>query len=278
VLPSEIKSPNFVENKVRIDKQSFLIVLPKNKEASHLKLDLDDVHRLSRGLFLVASRSPEIKMAFSCLPHYRFRRVREIPKIRNADSALKEKRTYALVAYRFSYPTAMQKKQIQRIIRKTPCVRLRPGILLFPHLRAKELAKQKSNSETVLRNSKDFAIEAREIGAAVTRWTRLKLVNDEGRKLLRSTIEMMVAAELGTIDSKFKSLAEEASGMILTRRKAREKFSVLHTRLSLFKSRLRVLQDVWQYDTEKQQKRTYNIMLRVRKKIDELPETTLTPA
>lgn len=277
MLPGEAKSPNCIENRIRIDKQSFLIVLPKNNEASNLKPDLDDVHRLSRGLFLVASSSPEIKMAFSCLPHYRFRRVREIPKMRNADSSLKENRTYALVAYRFSRPTAMQKKQIQRIIRKTPCVRLRPGILLFPHLRAKESAKQKSNSKTVLRNSKDFAIEAREIGAAVTRWTRLKLVNDEGRELLRSATEMMIAAEFGAIEIRFKSLAEETSGATLTRKKAKERFSVLNTRLSLFKSKLRVLQDVWQYDTEKQQKRAYNIMLRVRKKIDELPETTFTP-
>jgi len=278
VLPSEEKSPNFVENKVRFDKQSFLIVLPRNKEASNLRIDMGGVQRLGRGLFLVASSSPEIKMVFSRLPHYRFRRVREIPKIRNADSALKEKQTYALVAYRFSRPTAMQKKQMQRIIRKTQCVRLRPGVLLFPHLRAKELAKQKSNSRTVLRNSKDFAIEALEIGAAVARWTRLKLVNDEGREILLSAIEMMVTAELGAIENRFKSLAEDASGGILTRKKARERFSVLQTRFNLFKSRMRVLQDVWQYGTEKQQKRTYNIMLRVRKKIDELPETTLMPA
>lgn len=110
MLPREVKSPNFVENKIRIDKQSFLIVLPKNKEASNLKLDLDDVHRLSRGLFLITSSSPEIKIIFSRLPHYRFRRVREIPKIRNADSALKEKRTYALVAYRFSRPTGLRRR------------------------------------------------------------------------------------------------------------------------------------------------------------------------
>ncbi len=255
-------------------KSTFLLAIPRLSENVQKRLSSNIQtlrnRKIADGLYLATDQHTS-QLAAIGIPYLTFKRAKDIVPLRDAKTDLVAHLRYALVTYKFLKPDSAVKKKVQRIIRRSAAIRVRPGVVLFPHFRAKE--NRKLVQETVgtfLLNSKKFANEMKFLGAEVHRWTRLELVRLEDQILIRDAIEWMVDSELGKLEKKILDLRTATEQPEITLRRLRERLSELKGIYQEYKIRYAALQLIWDIDTAKQLRRIYNMLLSVRKKIQVL--------
>ncbi len=262
-----------------LDQRGRLIILPRTVDARVALSKLADVKKVGSGVYITTRRRKALVDILENTPHIRFRRAREIPKGDSRKKAPFTDRIYTVVLYSFEKPTPQQKKTLQRLILKTPCIKLRPGVLLLPHLRAKEKARYYSSHGGVeLLDSNSFANETVALGAKVRRWTRLRLINQQGEELIQQAYSAMVAQEVTSIDLKLKSIVGELKNSTSDLKKLKSEYTVVSRKLKRLRHRHKILHALWQYEAEKELKRIYNSMLKVRRAIQEKAEFSMNPS
>ncbi len=243
-----------------------MVILPKRHKINPKLLEEEEISRVGNGIYLISQGTPHIKHLLAEISHFRFRRVRDIPPVRSRDPEVRAKKVFAIVWYQFAAPTAGQKKRVQRIIHRAPCIRLRPGVLLFPHLRSKDRERYlKKNKERSVLGSKEFSVVLEEIGSTVIRWTRLQLVNQASNELLYASLEKMSKSEIGSLEAKIRTLKEAAMKGERNPKRLKERYSELSTIYRNLRSKYEVVRLVWDVDLRRELKRTYNLMLRTKR-------------
>jgi hypothetical protein len=135
-------------------------------------------------------------------------------------------------------------------------------------LRAKEFARYYGQeTKHSLYNAKTFVVKMTENGAVVRRWSRLKLVESNSEELVGPAIDRMVSREMSSIESRLAKLRDVTVRPGVSIRKLKERYTVLARRFRVLKANFLVVQSIWHHDTEKQLRRTYNILLRVKREI-----------
>lgn len=255
---------------LRLDQRSRLIVLPRKDSSLKDIPQMPELRKVGLGIFLVETRKRRIIEFLEDIPHIRFRKAREIPKGDQRKKAPFQERIYSIAVFSFEKPTQQQKKRMQRIIQRTACVRLRPGVFLFPHLRTKEKARYFLSSEGVeLLDSNGFAREAKSLGASIKRWSRLRLVNKQGEDLVHQAYKRMIHHEAHSIETKLKKIQIRLKDASTSSKKLREQYTLQSRKFRLLRFRYRILKALWDFDEDKELKRVYNFMLKVRRKIQD---------
>ncbi|MHA2311412.1 MAG: hypothetical protein ACXADF_07935, partial [Candidatus Thorarchaeota archaeon] len=108
---------------------------------------LGKIVRVGRGVFLFHGQTSTENSPLQDLPMIAFKKSREIPSVKERGEEAGSRRVYSIVSYRFMNPTASQKKRVERLVRRSSSIRLRPGVLLFPVLRSKERRKLLESDE-----------------------------------------------------------------------------------------------------------------------------------
>ncbi|TXT55864.1 MAG: hypothetical protein BAJATHORv1_30247 [Candidatus Thorarchaeota archaeon] len=247
-----------------------IVQIAKSKQRAPKIPESEEVEKIAKGVYRIFGKPERHKHHFHDIPHIAFRRTKEIPSTRSKSLDDVLRRTYALVVYRYENPTAQQKKRTQRLIRRSPCIRLRPGVLVFPHLKAKQMSKvYQKRDKTKLFTAKEFASKMEEFGAKVIRWGRLKISGPRSFGLLEQSLKNMIESEEKAIVDKFKQLKKEAKNSEVSIKKLKERYRELSGRYKLQKTSCEVIREVWKFDCEKQLRRVYNIMLQTRRAISE---------
>ena len=110
------------------------------------------------------------------------------------------------------------------------------------------------------------------------RWTRLRLINQQGEELIQQAYSAMVAQEVTSIDLKLKSIAGELKNGSSDLKKLKSEYTAVSRRLKRLRHRHKILHALWQYEAEKELKRVYNSMLKVRRAIQEKTEIPINPS
>ncbi|TFG11421.1 hypothetical protein EU537_12415 [Candidatus Thorarchaeota archaeon] len=259
------KGSEDIDVKPEISSDARLVILPKKEKINVKLLGEQEISRVGNGIYLILEGTTNIKEHLADISHFRFRRVREIPPIKSRDPEVRAKKVFAIVWYQFASPTAGQKKRVQRLIHRAPCIRLRPGVLLFPHLRSKDRERYlKKNKERSVLGSKEFSAVLEEMGGNVARWTRLQLVNQASNELLYASLEKMSKSEIGSLEAKLRTLKEAAVEGEGIRKKLKERYSEISSIYRNLRSKYEVVRVVWGVDLRRELKRTYNLMLRTK--------------
>jgi hypothetical protein len=136
------------------------------KTVSRKIASFQGVTRVRRGLFIIQGYSETHDKILQPQSFVSFNKTREIPSMREKEKDRHPDRVYSLVSFGFANPTAQQKKRVERLVRKTNGIRLRPGVILFPLLRSKEQRRiLGSQDERKLLDSIEFAKLVRKIGS-----------------------------------------------------------------------------------------------------------------
>ncbi|MBN2230690.1 MAG: hypothetical protein JW779_13965 [Candidatus Thorarchaeota archaeon] len=252
---------------------SRLIVLLGSSEgikgASRRLKQYDDFVRVGRGLFIAHNLSSEYSDILQSLPTLSFLRTREIPGINERFNDPYANRVYSIVSYTFRNPTAGQKKKVERLIRKSAGIRLRPGVIIFPVLRAKEHRKlfDQDNGPSLL-DSKDFNHELKSLGAVSIRWSRLRLtsVSDSGQ--IEAAIERTLVRDLHSVETKLQDIRESIKASLTSTDNLRKQLSIVSRRYRELKFKWTIAKAIWHYDSIKPLKRVYNLGLSTRNMID----------
>lgn len=247
------------------------ILLEPRKEFEATVERNEGIKGLARGVYLAKMESQPVRDLVRSVRHISFRKTRRIPRVKESGPGEPENGTYTVVAYSYESPTAQQKKQAQRLIRRSPCVRLRPGVLLFPHLRAKESVHYYGKeTRQPLYNAKTFVAKMTENGATVRRWSRLRLAEENGEELVGQAIDRMVSKEMLSIESRLARLRDAAVIPGVSIRKLKERYTVMARRFRILKANFLIVQSIWHHDTEKELRRTYNTLLKAKREISAL--------
>ncbi|NWF94594.1 MAG: hypothetical protein HXY34_00455 [Candidatus Thorarchaeota archaeon] len=259
-----------------LDARSVLIVITAPTSGlDQTSLDADDLRRVGSGLYQAGASNDAVKATLSQVSHLTLKRARTVPPVRGNGTEDASEHVYSLVYYRFESPTPQQKKQTQRLLMRAPCVRLRPGVLLFPHLRKKDVAKYfTTEGKTDLLRAKRLDEELTALGARVTRWSRLKLIGLRSSETVENAIDRMIEHDLRTIELRIRQVKDALSRTDLSNKTLRRRYGEIWTRLKLLKRTYAVIQDVWHHDTERPLRRTYNLLLRLRRAIQNRPNPT----
>lgn len=242
-----------------------LVILPQKTLFRLNGSKFEDTRRIVRGVFLIKRRHRKIREALSEVQHIRFKRAKDIPKGDSRKLKPFEERTFAVVTYSFGGASEQQKKKMQRLLLRAPCIRVRPGVLIFPNLRSKEKARYYSNAGDIL-DSKKLAREAHLIGARVNRWTRLRLANREAEEYIDASFNEMLKLDLDSFEKKLKHLSQEMDDPSISQKSLRLHLNVLAAKFIKLKRKYGILKAIWQYDSQKELKRVYNRMLKTRRK------------
>ncbi len=253
-----------------LGRDSLLVVVPRlEKEFSVEARQISGAKRLMRGLYRVRGNDPQVTKLLSQYPHVSFRRVRDVPRVRELSPEDSSEHTYTIVAYRFANSTSQQKKMAQRLTRRTPSVRLRRGALLFPHLRMKDKNRYyKPNGKIQLFTAKVFVERMDLLGAQVIRFSRLRITGEYSNEIVNGAIDAMVEHELGSVEKRIRQLLNAVENPSASSKKIKDRYSEISRRLKVLRASFEIVQDVWHHDTEKSLKRTYNLLLRLRRAVE----------
>ena len=245
-----------------------VVLFAPMKEFAAATERIDGIKALGRGVYMVHAKSSQAMDLVTGIRHISFKKTRAIPRVKEAGLGASQNRTYTVVSYSFDSPSAQQKQQAQRLIRRSPCVRLRPGVLLFPHLRKKEFERfYVRDARRQLYNARAFVTKMIENGATVRRWSRLRLIGPSSEELVGKAIQRMVSTELLSIESQLARLREVAAKPGVPPRKLKERFTVLARRFRVLRANFTVVQNIWHHDTQKDLRRTYSLVLKTRHEI-----------
>ncbi len=232
------------------------------------------IERLGGGLYLTSVTNDEARCILAHFPHITFQRSRSVPRVRECTTTDPiEVSTYTVVAYGFSHPTAQQKKTVERLILRTPAVRLRPGVLLFPHLRTKDMARYYSSKSVHLLSPKEFVESVARVGARVYRWSRLKIVGSSGHVCIDKAIDTMIRHEMLSLERRIKQIRLAIDIPEISTKRIKMRIHELSTRLRLRRASLSVIGAVWHYDSQRLIRREYNMLLRLRRLLLSRPVT-----
>jgi len=253
---------------------SQLIVLLGSKEGikgvSKRLRQYNDFVRVGKGLLIAGSNTGLYTDILQSIPRLSFIRTREIPRRKDRFDDPHAFRAYSIVTYNFNSPTAKQKKRVERLIRRSAAIRLRPGVLLFPVLRSKErrrvLAEEKEHS---LLDSKEFNHQLELMGASSMRWSRLKLVDPLDAAQIKEAIERTITRDLFSIESRLQNLRELTKNPQVSTDSLRKKSAAALRRYHILKFKWILAKTLWYYDAEKALKRVYNLGLNTKYLIDE---------
>ena len=253
---------------------SQLIVLLGSKEGikgvSKKLRQYNDFVRVGKGLFIAGSNMGPYTDILQSIPTLSFIRTREIPRRKDRLDDPHAFRAYSIVTYNFNSPTAKQKKRVERLIRRSAGIRLRPGILLFPVLRSRErrrvLSEEKEHS---LLDSKEFNHQLELMGASSMRWSRLKLVDPLDAAQIKEAIERTITRDLLSIESRLHKLRELSKNPQVPIDNLRERSAAALRRYRILKFKWTLAKTLWYYDAEKALKRVYNLGLSTKYLIDE---------
>jgi hypothetical protein len=107
----------------------------------------------------------------------------------------------------------------------------------------------------------------KENGATVRRWSRVRLADENSEELVGRAIERMVSREMASIESRLVRLRDATATPGVPVRKLKERYTVMARRFRILKANFMAVQSIWHHDTERQLRRTYNILLKVKREI-----------
>jgi hypothetical protein len=247
----------------------FLGALRNIKQALRELSDLPNIERLGDGVYFIHGTKQLPTDILKDAAYIVFKRVNDIPRIRKG--AKESEKTFTLIHYRFNSPTAKQKKTAERLRMRTPSIRLRPGVLLFPHLRFKDdryFFSKESGSTSM--NSKMFVEHIVELGASVNRWTKLRPMTQSNREILRIIAQTTFEKRAESLEVRIQSLISEARARSLPLKELKRRLSILFRILKSMKSNQELIQLVWGFDSERIHARLYNLLLSARRIINDI--------
>jgi hypothetical protein len=273
VVVNEVNIESVSIHKLDLKGTSRLVVLLGSREgiksASKRISQFSDFVRVGKGLFIVSSNPAVSIDVFQSVPILSFIRTREIPRRKDGMEDPHANRAYSIVSYSFSNPTAGQKKRVERLIRRSAGIRLRPGVLLFPVLRAKErrrvIEKQKGHP---LLDSKEFNTQLKSMGAISMRWSRLRLVAPSDSTQIRDAIERTMSSDLLSLEARLQEIRELSRNPQVSTKSLRRRSSAALRRYRKLKLKWTLAKILWYMDAEKQLKRIYNLGLNTKYLID----------
>ena len=230
---------------------------------------LGGLMRVARGVFLIHGHVPKIHPVLNDLPAISFLKVREIPSVNDRGEEATSRRVYSIVSYRFKSPTSAQKKRVERLVRKSISIRLRPGVLLFPVLRSKDRRSLlESDEANKLLDSRRLSEELRNLGADVSRWSRLRLVEHHSK--LEEAVVRTHSHEIMSFENLVKDLRNQAKDPEEQAITLKKRYSILSRRHRELKVKWDLANKIWGYDATKSLTRSYNMMIAARRSIDSL--------
>ena len=271
---SEINIEGFSQAVPELKSDSKLVVLLGSsegiKEPSKNLSKSVGVQKIRRGLFIISGYSSIHTSEIHTLKRILFIKSREIPSIRTKTDDIYFNRVFSVVAFSLKNPTAKQKKRIERLVKKSVGVRLRPGVILFPLFRSKEQKRLSISDDTKpLLDSIRFKQLMSEMGANTFRWSRLRLVNPENSPLILKTIDQNLTKDLEAIEIKIRKLRDLIQNPEVPIKHLKRKYTVLSGRFRETKTKWMLAKHLWSFDAEKQLRRTYNLMIGTRRAIIE---------
>jgi tRNA U38,U39,U40 pseudouridine synthase TruA len=223
---------------------------------------------VGRGVFQYTGGYAKLCETQDLPSHIALRKARSIPKVREARKSDAQARTYALVTYRFKNPTAQQKKTVERLKRRAIAARLRPSVLLFPHIRAGESRKRfGQDKKRPPLGSRDFAQSLSRRGAEVWRWTRLRLANQTGQGLINRAIESTISSDIDSLESKIRTLRTDLGNDDASTKKLRTRLADLRRRYKDLKMISTVVKNIWGHNADERVRRLYDLLLVARRRI-----------
>jgi hypothetical protein len=190
-----------------------------------------------------------------------FKKSREIPSVKERGEEAGSRRVYSIVSYRFMNPTASQKKRVERLVRRSSSIRLRPGVLLFPVLRSKERRKLlESDEKYVLIDSRKLSEELRGFGAEV--------FIDGHLFEIQNAVARTLSHDFTSFETLAKDLRNQAKEPEAQFKTLRKRYTILSKRYGKLKFKWSRANKIWSYDTTKLLTRGYNMLLSVRRVID----------
>ena len=139
---TEVSVNEILQAESELKGDSRLVILlgsPEGIKGISKKLSaLEGVIRIRKGSFIIHGFSEIHEAILESQKRVSFIKTREIPTVRTKLEDPYTERAYSLVSFSYNNPTAQQKKYVERLLRKTTGIRLRPGVILFPLLRLKE--------------------------------------------------------------------------------------------------------------------------------------------
>ncbi|MFW9962454.1 MAG: hypothetical protein ACFFCX_02760 [Candidatus Sifarchaeia archaeon] len=248
-----------------------IIVLssPEGKRGVSKKLSsLQGVQRIRKGVFIIHGYSEIHEATLQTKKVTSFIKTRRIPSARMKLEDSYSNRVYSIVSFSFSNPTAQQKKYVERLIRKTPGVRLRPGVILFPLLRSKERRRiLGSEDERVLIDSTEFSKLVREKGGNTIRWSRIRIINLNGDSHIKDAVERTLSRDLIPLEEKIRSLRDRCKDSSVSIGQLKTNYTQLSRSFREMKTKWILAKQLWFYDAEKSLKRTYNKLINTRRAI-----------
>ena len=236
------------------------------KAASRRITSFQGVTRVQRGVFIIHGYSETHTKILQSQSFIAFNKTREIPSLREKDDG--SYRVYSLVSFGFTNPTAQQKKRVERLVRKTSGIRLRPGVILFPLLKSKEKRRiMESEDEKQLMDSTEFSRLVREVGGNTFRWSRLRVANLDGNKQVRAAVERTITRDLATIEEKILKIREKLKDSSAPINQSKKNYSMLSRNFRELRIKWTYAKILWRFDAERPLKRTYNMLITTRRAI-----------
>jgi hypothetical protein len=225
------------------------------------------VKKIRKGLFIVREYSEQHAKILDDQPMISFTKTKEIPVSRKKVADVYSKRAYTVVSFSFKNPTAQQKKRVERLIRKTTGVRLRPGVILFPLFRSKERRRiiGSDDDDRVLIDSKEFNKQIRELGGNSIRWSRLKIKNPSGGSHVQEAVEHTLVRDLSALEEKIRKLRVRSKDDTIPIRQLKKNYTMLSHNFRELKTKWMLAKKLWFYDAKKELKRTYNMLISTRR-------------
>jgi len=238
------------------------------KSVSKKLVSLQGVKRIMKGTFILPEITDTHIEILQSQPTVSFIKTREIPNITKKTEDIYSELVYSIVAFRFKNPTAQQKKYVERLIKRTTGVRLRPGVVIFPIFKSKQQRKIiGTEEERVLLTSSEFFRKLSKKGVDVYRWSRLRTTTAESSTHIKDAIERTLQRDLTTLEERIRKLRERCKDTDVEVAQLKKNYSVLSRRFRDLKGKWMVAKKIWYYDSEKALKRTYNMLISTRSMI-----------
>ena len=237
---------------------------PNLRRARDQLSSIDGVEPLSKSIFSFTKKSQSLLADADDFNRIVFVKSREIPRIRDAQTST----AYILLHYKIRNPSTQQKKKIERLIRHSLSIRLRPGVLLFPHLRSKDHRKlYGSGNETSLMDSKQLGINLTSLGAQVSRWAYLKPATEVDQMKIKMPIERMFLHNMERLESRSRELRDSLNDNEVSTKQLKKRFTRLASRYKEYKIKWTTISRIWGIEVKKSLKRIYNLLLNIRRTI-----------
>jgi hypothetical protein len=235
---SEAYTSDSTAHDSKITGQSRLVVVLGDshaaKETAKKLKSLGNMDRVARGVFLIHGPIYGHQSMLQDLPAISFQKAREIPSVSDRGEEADGRRVFAVVSYRFNHPTATQKKRVERLVRKSTSIRLRPGTLLFPVLKSKDKRRLIEGNQTEVRDA-----------------------------IVRTLLQDISYIEKLAKDLRGQAKTPDAQIRILKKRN-----STLFRRYRELKIKWSLAKKIWNYDAAKPLARAYNMVIAARRAIE----------